>query len=312
MSATSITQMNPADFLPKKPMTSKVDPSTANCYLEGGPFYYALHGEALSGERGRAAVDPDAPPQARAEALSALPVVLSETHIHGGKYSQPTDDAQSMLVKIPEDAVGPLQDLESWAVNTVYQNQSSWGLKKEERAVVESRFEPLLKSKEGSEGYAMNCKMFTKKCQIFVQDPDNASVFHPNGTHYDMRKGSRCAIVLEIRGIRLKSREFAVQTPILSKVYVFTNQSSMAAPSVDFGGFNVSFAQPVGALPAAAAAAAAAAAYPDDDVVQRTRSGIPYDQDSVADSVYKSALNAAAANDSMDVDMSATMVCAAE
>jgi hypothetical protein len=291
MSANSITNMSATDFSAKKPMTSKVDPSTANSYLEGGPFFFGLHGDALSGPQGRAAVDPNATLQERAEALRSLPVVLSETHITGGKYSRPSDDVQNLLFKIPEEAVEPIQNLEEWAVNTVFENQGAWGLKKENLSVVQSRFEPLLKTRDGYEGYAISAKLFTKKCEIYVQDPDNPSVFDKNGTHYDIKKGAKCAVVIELRGLRLKAKEFAIQTPVVSKIYVFANTSAVAPP-VSFGGFDVSFTEPVGSMN-----------------FTSEEESVPAESDSVADSVYQSVINDGA-DAPMDMDvLGSTVVC---
>jgi hypothetical protein len=228
------------DWTAIEPVNSLRNPGNYNAYIVGGPFSVALHGELDSN-----AVNPKATPEERKAAIENLPAVLSDGHIVGSKFSTPDRDEQTVLLKLPDHAVEHVRQIDEWSKATILAHAKKWNIKNVTEEGLEDGYEPLLKSKEGTEGYAMSVKFFREdmKGKIFVQNRDDPSVFDPDGTQFDMKPGVRMACTLRFSGIRirLKPREYNFQKPIIEKIYIFSSVGRVA-PDIDFG-FPISIAR---------------------------------------------------------------------
>jgi hypothetical protein len=311
--ATPISQLDTSTWQAKAPLQSKYDPTTCNCYLEGGTQFFSIN-EPITG----AAIDPDLTADERAAAISDMCVILSDSHIHGGNYSQPSDDSQTILVKIPDSSIVGFKKLEQWVIDTTFAKQEAWGLRTASLDTITDRLTPILRpKKEETDGNAITIKVLVKKCDIFIQSPDNPRDFDPSGTTLDILKGSKVAIVGEVKGIRIKQKELAAQTFVARKIYVFAHTGSTAPDGFDDGlGINImqapSFASkratppqpaPPSALPAASASPVAPAETSAGAAAVITATN------EVTPSVAAAAEALAASAGAMDVDAStATMV----
>lgn len=234
MAATPIQALDTAPWVFDEPKNSKVSPGTYNSYVNGGPYYYAIHGELDTN-----AINPNATPAERAAALKDLPVILSDGHIVGTQWSNPEDDTQTVLIKVPPYAVKPLQDVNDTCFNALHKNMKSWNLKQASKETLADQWDPLLKQKDGTEGYAMSCKFYTKKIKIDVQNPEIANDFDPDGTQFHMKQGVRFAAVVRIGGIRIriKPREYSCTKPVITRIMLFAGGGE--APDMDLGGVSI-------------------------------------------------------------------------
>lgn len=222
-----------------KPTKSTQDPATHNSFFDGGAQCYSLQEEI-----GLGAVSADASPKERIQALKDMPVVLTDTHIKGGKYSKPTDEVQNFLVKIPEYATGPLLEYEEWVQQQMFEKQREWDMEPKSMDTIRDRYKPMLTDKDGKGEFAATMRMFTKSVKIFVQSDEDPEVFAKDCTHMDIPKGARCGMVVELRGMRTKDKSFAPQTPIIRVVYVFSKSGAQASSAAFQGGFQIKYAEP--------------------------------------------------------------------
>jgi hypothetical protein len=254
MAATPIQAIDTSSWTFDEPKNSKISPGTYNAYVNGGPYHFAIHGELNTN-----AINPNATPAERAAALKDLPAILSEGHIVGSQWSTPEDDTQTVLIKVPPFAVGPLQDVNDTCFNALYKNMKAWNLKQASKETLSDQWDPLLKQKDGTEGYAMSCKFYTKKIKIDVQNPEQYNDFDPDGTQFHMKQGIRFAAVVRVGGIRIriKPREYSCTKPVITKIMLFTGGGE--APDMDLGGVSITHtAKLLSSNPAAAE-------DPDDD-----------------------------------------------
>ena len=224
--ATPIGQLNAKNqqWIAKKPIKSNQEPTTTNAYIEGGPFYFGLHGA----HRKVATVNPSRvppgqkPPTAldRAVAVADLPVILSDGHIKGDQYQQPGGEAPTGFVKISDEAAEVIQSWQAWARQTILEKQGEWGLSQKSEAVLDSQFLDQLSCKDGS--WAVSVKWFRDSVKIFIQDRDRPWVMKRGGTAFDLTKGCRIEAVGRFGGIRLKAKEWSIQKIIIEKFYIFT------------------------------------------------------------------------------------------
>jgi hypothetical protein len=109
---------------------------------------------------------------------------------------------------------------------------------------IRDRYKPMLTDKDGKGEFAATMRMFTKSVNIYVQSDEDPGVFAKNCTHFEIPKGARCGLVVELRGMRTKEKTFAPQTPIIRVVYVFSKSGAQASGAAFEGGFQIKFAEP--------------------------------------------------------------------
>lgn len=231
MAAVPIEKSDASSWEAMKPRKSKIEPTTSLAYIEGGPFYFALHGELkrdviINPAKSSTPITPTD----RARAAQDLCVLLSEGHIVGDDYQKPGDDTPNGFIKISDAAARKIQEWEAWAYQTMLARQGEWGIGVKSPEVLKAQFVSQLSEKDGS--WAVSVKWFKDAIKVSVQDRDRPWVFR-NGTDFDMKKGSRLAPVIRVGGIRIKAKEWSLQKLIVEKAFVITCGGNVAPDMVD-------------------------------------------------------------------------------
>lgn len=282
--AQPIESLDCSQWKAKKPLSSNKEPTTSNAYIEGGPFFFALHG-VLPRE---AIINPDKlkpgetiTPQMRAAAVANLCVMLTDGHIKGDQYQSPGDECPTGLIKISDTAYKAIRQWQAWGLEQIIKYQEAWGLQPKSREVLESQFVDQLSIKD--ESPAVSVKWFRDSIKVAIQDKEFPWRFKRGGTTFDITQGCRFGAVCEFRGIRLKSKEWGLQKIIVNRIFIMTCGGNVApelaigAPGED-DDLGIEFEdeineEPMDVDPYAAAASAAPASEPDADVDTTTMIG---------------------------------------